>query len=97
MKRTLSCLAVLLLSFCLLFVSCERAHDHEWGEWTVIREATCEEEGERRRECACGASGTETIPLAPHTYEQGVCTECGAEKPANDIHDPSLPYEGLEK
>ncbi len=97
MKRILACFTVLLLSFCLLFTSCKGNHDHEWGEWTVTRESTCTEVGEKRRECACGVSGTETLPLAPHTYILGVCTGCGAQEPENESHDPSLPYEDLEK
>lgn len=96
MKRILVPLTVLLLSFCMLIASCKKPHEHAWSEWTVTREATCIEVGEKRRECACGASGTETLALTPHTYELGICEVCGAEEPADGKHDPSLPYEGLE-
>ena len=96
MKRILFCIPVLLLSFCLLFVSCQREHEHEWNDWVVTREPTCTETGERRRECDCGASGTEAIPTIPHSYVQGACEVCGALKPADGSHDPSLPFEGLE-
>ena len=96
MKRILFCIPVLLICFCLLFASCKKEHVHEWQDWVVTREATCTTTGERRRECACGSSGTEVIPLTPHSYDQGICTVCGALKPANESHDPSLPFEGLE-
>ena len=93
MKRIISCLTVLLLSFCLLFVSCKKEHTHEWGEWVTTRESTCTVAGEKRRECSCGASGTEALPLEPHDYSLGVCKVCGAEKPSDGKHDPSLPYD----
>ena len=96
MKRILFCIPVLLICFCLLFASCEREHQHDWQDWVVTREPTCTTTGERRRECPCGSSGTETLQRLPHNYEQGVCTECGAMQPADGAHDPSLPFEGLE-
>ena len=97
MKRILACFAAFLLVSCLLFSSCKENHVHEWGEWSVTREATCTVAGEKRRECSCGASGTEALPLIPHEYVLGVCTMCGAEAPEDEKHDPSLPYEDLEK
>ena len=37
---------------------------HDWGEWTVTREATLDEDGEQTRECArCDATETKTYSL----------------------------------
>ena len=36
---------------------------HAWGEWTVVREATVEEEGLRQRVCANDPSHVETDPI----------------------------------
>ena len=35
---------------------------HSFGEWTVTKEATATETGEKERTCACGEKETETIP-----------------------------------
>ena len=63
-------------------------HTHEFGEWTVAREATCTEEGEKERVCACGEKETETIPPTGHDYgdwttvKAATCTEDGLEERA---------------
>jgi hypothetical protein len=36
--------------------------DHEFGEWTVVEEATADKEGSKKRVCSeCGHEETETI------------------------------------
>ena len=51
---------------------------HTWGEPTVTA-ATCTVVGKSVVECAdCHVLKTEVLPLAAHTYANGVCTECGA-------------------
>lgn len=61
--------AVVILVVVLLcvFVECEPAHTHTYGEWTTVKAATCEEAGERERTCPCGEKQTEVIPAAGHT------------------------------
>ena len=64
-----------------------KATGHEFGDWEVIREATCTEPGERRHTCRvtrpmCGYSETEPIEITPHmlVWKQGTaptCTEDG--------------------
>ena len=58
--------AVVILVVVLLcvFVECEPAHTHTYGEWTTVKAATCEEAGERERTCPCGEKQTEVIPAA---------------------------------
>jgi hypothetical protein len=36
---------------------------HNFGEWTVTKEATTEAEGEETRKCACGETETRAIPV----------------------------------
>lgn len=60
----------------------ECAIPHTYGEWYVTREATCEENGQRRRDCGrCGACETEVIAASGHAYSTAVtdptCTEDG--------------------
>ena len=65
------------------------ACEHVWGEWTVTKEATCVDAGEKTRTCsACGETETEVIEATGvHTYEswtyvdeevhEATCTVCG--------------------
>ncbi|WP_448915237.1 leucine-rich repeat protein, partial [Eubacterium ramulus] len=55
---------------------------HDLGEWTVSKEASCTEVGEKVRKCSrCDYSESEEIEAAGHTYEAVVtaptCTEAG--------------------
>ena len=84
--------AVVILVVVLLcvFVECEPAHTHTYGEWTTVKAATCEEAGERERTCPCGEKQTEVIPAAGHTPEGAVFEN---EKPATCKEDGS--YEAV--
>ena len=56
---------------------------HDWGEWAIVDEPTCTEEGLRQRACrTCGETESESIPANGHTpiTEEGIaptCTESG--------------------
>ncbi len=51
------------------------ACDHEWGEWTVTREATCTKAGSKTRTCSlCNVVETQTIPAPGHDYQAEVTT-----------------------
>lgn len=58
-------------------------HEHSFGEWAVVEEATCTENGTRERACACGEKETEAIEAAGHSFvtyisdENATCTEDG--------------------
>lgn len=57
------------------------AIDHDFGEWFETQPATCQAEGEKRRNCSvCGYYETRMIFVLEHTYEEGVCTVCGAKE-----------------
>lgn len=66
--------------------------DHHWSDWDVIEAATCVTTGRQQRTCEdCGEREIEiTQPTGEHTYENGVCTVCGAEDP-NAGTDPTPP------
>ena len=58
------------------------ANGHDFGEWTVTKEATCGAAGEETRVCKNNAEHKETkaIPATgEHTYNNGVCA-CGAKE-----------------
>ena len=58
--------------------------NHAYGDWVIVKEATCTEEGLRTQTCAnCGDVKKEVIPKADHTWNEGevskqpTCTEDG--------------------
>ena len=68
------------------------AHVHSFGQWTIVTEATCTEDGLKERVCECGEKETEVIEAKGHTYgkwtttvqptcvdgeRQRVCSDCG--------------------
>lgn len=57
---------------------------HAYGDWVIVKEATCTEEGLRTQTCAnCGDVKKEVLPKADHTWNEGevskqpTCTEDG--------------------
>lgn len=53
--------------------------DHQWSDWTVVKEPTCTEEGSQVRTCAvCAQEEFEAIPVSAHNFKDGVCENCGA-------------------
>ena len=64
-----------------------KPHEHSFGEWKVLEDATCTEAGSEERTCDCGEKESRAIPANGHDYVDGVCTLCGKVIP---------PSEGLE-
>ena len=57
------------------------AHEHSFGDYIVLKDATCGSKGLRAHVCSvCGAVVGEEIPQLAHNYSAGVCTNCGAEQ-----------------
>ena len=55
-------------------------HTHEYS--TVVTPPTCTEEGFTTYTCTCGHSYTgNKVAATGHSYQNGVCTVCGAEHP----------------
>ena len=81
MKQTRKFLAkilcVLMVVFCIMgLAACgEKECDHQWGKWSVKKEATCTETGLRERKCSeCGEKEKEKIELADHDWTEATCT-----------------------
>ena len=58
--------------------------NHTYGDWVIVKEATCTEEGLRTQTCAnCGDVKKEVLPKVDHTWNEGevskqpTCTEAG--------------------
>lgn len=51
------------------------AHEHQFGSWTVVTEAKCEEAGSRYHVCSvCGYREDDVIPYLGHNYDRGEVT-----------------------
>ena len=52
------------------------AHTHTFGDWTITKEATETEKGEKMRTCSsCGEKETEEIPALDHTHSYTTTTQ----------------------
>ena len=83
-----SIIFVAVMSFLFTFTACGKTPEstacvHEWGEYTVIKDATCTEKGIKERQCAkCGETEKEEIAALGHTEVadetiEPTCTEAG--------------------
>lgn len=80
-KRVINNFFKIFLVFVIIctFAGCRKAHKHEFGEWQIVREATCEEDGSRTRQCnGCNETINEVIPATGHSYSDWI-----AEVPSN--------------
>ena len=76
--------ALCVMAFTSLFALSACECKHEWSEWTIAQEATCETEGEKTRSCnKCGESEKETLPALGHeevidsAAVEATCTSAG--------------------
>lgn len=58
-------------------------HQHEYGEWKTVSEATCTSDGIRTRTCACSVTERDVTPALGHSGEwtvakEATCTEEGS-------------------
>ena len=83
MKKSIIILVLNLLFCVIILSSCVSSHTHEFGEWTVVKNPTCTEDGMQERLCSCGEKQTQAIPASGHTIEliaevKATCTTDGA-------------------
>ena len=84
-------LCVLLLTILLCALLCACGHEHDFSRWTVEKEATCTNDGEKVRSCECGEKETKTIKAIGHTEGQWItdkaatCTEDGTKHQVCDV------------
>ena len=65
--------AVVALVLGLVFGLGGKGHTCSFGEWTVVTQATCTEEGVRERSCSCGEKETEAIAAVGHSWKDATC------------------------
>ena len=93
MKKIL--LVILSLMLCTVaFASC--GHEHEFGEWKTVKDASCTETGLQERVCECGEKETKELPLLSHIEGEWVvdveatCTEEGTKHQICSVCKTSL-------
>ncbi len=78
MKKRLALVFVLVFVMAICLFGCDgeisflpsdttESHIHEFGEWRVSLAATCTDDGEEVRSCACGESEKKSISATGHT------------------------------
>ena len=59
----------------------DTSHEHSYGEWKIVEEASCTKTGLKESFCECGDKKSEEIALADHNYVSAVtdptCTDNG--------------------
>ena len=82
LKSVFKCMFIsILVTTSILLCAC--GHEHAFGEWTTVKEASCTEDGLKERVCKCGEKETEVIPKTGHTFgewttaKEASCTEDG--------------------
>lgn len=69
-------IACLVVGIVLIFVDIG-GHTHRFGDWKVVRAASCMEAGLEERSCKCGESEKRRIQRLGHRFgEDNVCTVC---------------------
>ena len=74
-------LVSLVLIFALASCNQKEAHEHSFGEWKTVKEATCTQDGDSERACECGEKETKKLPALSHTevVDAAVAPTCTAD------------------
>jgi hypothetical protein len=68
------------------------ANGHSFGDWVIVNEVSCTENGLKRRECSvCHETEEEVITAPGHNYVDFICTVCGKRDPNAPIDPQYLP------
>lgn len=76
-----------------------KGHDYESQQWQVVQDSTCQQFGQKERQCAngCGISQVETVELKDHRYpddwqvtKASTCNEQGVESRTCTTCDPDF-------
>lgn len=79
------------------------AHQHVFSEWKTLADATCTEQGEQERVCACGEKENKSIPANGHTEGEWItdadatCTEDGSKHQVCSVCNETITSEALTK
>ena len=79
-KRILSLFPIVMAILLILtLTSCDGYttvdHEHEWSEWEIKEEPTCNKLGIKSRHCECGVDETAIIPTITHSYGEWITSD----------------------
>ncbi|MBO5777863.1 MAG: leucine-rich repeat domain-containing protein [Clostridia bacterium] len=82
MQQRMLILAIAICLFACLFTACDtQEHVCAFGEWAIVKQPTCVEQGQQERFCSCGEKQTSSLAVTGHSYTHVVtdptCTEQG--------------------
>ena len=79
---------VFLFLIAPLLSGCYESHIHSFGEWNIVNEATCKEQGIEKRTCECGEEQFSFISKKEHVYvtDQEVLPTCTTEGKSEGKH-----------
>ena len=80
MAKKILCVFVLVFLLACSFASCGNdnnndtnpSHTHAYGEWEIVKAASCTSEGSKERYCPCGEKQTSTIPQLEHSFGEWI-------------------------
>ena len=81
MRRKIKLLAsflclTLIVILAMSFTACNKACEHQWGEWSETEAATCTEDGLKERKCQlCQEVESTGIKATGHDYKDATCTD----------------------
>lgn len=88
MKKSLWIVSLLVLICAFALSACDDTnrknqnedHVHAFGEWTIVKDATCTVKGEEERSCSCGEKETKGIDATGHAefIDAAVAPACNA-------------------
>lgn len=76
-REIIICVLLVAGLFAIIFTTCDNGdignetHIHQWGDWIVTIEPSCETSGEKTRTCLIDSSHTETELIAPLGHNWG--------------------------
>ena len=68
-------------------------HAHSFSSWEIVKEATCTDDGLRKRTCACGYIEQNNIPQTDHNWMIATCvtakkcSKCGMTEGETTVHE----------
>ena len=80
MKKTIKKIVLLVLTIIAvssLLTACSNAEHVHSFDYKTIKESTCGETGKLFGVCSCGKIDEKIIPVLEHSYQNGVCKNCG--------------------
>ncbi len=81
MTKKIVLLILTITAFSAFLTACSNSKHEHLFDYKTIKESTCGESGKLFGVCSCGQIDEKTIPVLEHSYQNGVCKNCGEKSP----------------